>query len=199
MQSIKSHTRRVYVFHAGSSPPFFVLDDLQGESLRERLSAARPSVEEACRLAMEATFASRGAASAGELHGNLCPENLWLASTGQLKLLPYPLAEVAVGAVRYKPPAIDYLAPELADPEQPPTVLSDVYSLGCMLYELIAGRVPFPGGTAQQRLSRHANEFAQRLDAIVPGVDEELADLVSEMMQKDPCCGRRRPATYRRS
>jgi hypothetical protein len=54
------------------------------------------------------------------------------------------------------------------------------------VYELVAGRVPFPGGSVQERLARHRGEVPQRLDRLVKGVSEELADLVYEMLEKEP-------------
>ncbi len=119
-------------------------------------------------------------------HGNLCPENLWVDPTGTVKLLPFPLAPAASPAERLELPMADYLAPELRDPEQPASGVADIYALGCILFGLIAGRVPFPGGAVKQRLERHAAEIPQRLDRLVPGVPEELADLVAEMIDKEP-------------
>ncbi len=64
--------------------------------------------------------------------------------------------------------------------------LTDIYALGCMLYELLTGKVPFPGGDNQQKVTRHHREIPQRLDELNPQLPAELADLVDEMLAKDP-------------
>jgi hypothetical protein len=120
------------------------------------------------------------------VHGALWPENLWLDPAGTLKILQFPLVMHAAGVRNSDPAAADYLAPELIDPELAPNELTDIYGLGCTLYELIAGRVPFPGGTAQQKMRRHQAEIPQRIDQLATGVAEEVADLVAEMLEKDP-------------
>jgi hypothetical protein len=119
-------------------------------------------------------------------HGAVCPQNIWIEPSGTARLLQFPLVPVGERLKRREPPLVDYLAPELAAGRAPSTRLTDVYGLGCTLFELIAGRVPFPGGTPPQKLARQQAEFPQRLDQLNPRVPADLADLVAEMLAKDP-------------
>ncbi len=186
--AIKSpHVNRVHQFVAHQALPFIVIEDLKGESLREFLAGQKPTFEMACHIGFQAALGLAEIHAQHAVHGNLCPENLWIdPSSHTVKLLQFPLACAVNEAERLRPPSIDYLAPELAMPERVADALTDIYALGCILYELIAGRVPFPGGSAEQKLPRHQREIPQRLDALISSVPEEVADLVAEMLDKEP-------------
>ena len=77
----------------------------------------------------------------------------------------------------------DYLAPELAQPGTAPNGVTDVYSLGCTLYEMLTGQVPFPGGSALEKLQRHATEAIKPMDA--NGVPAAIGQVVAYMMAKN--------------
>ena len=185
-RAIKSpHVVRVFQFHATARPPFFVLEPLDGQSLCDRVAAGRLSLHEACRVGFEAALGLVAMHEQRAVQGNMTPDNVWIEKTSTVKLLQYPLAEPLRGDARLNARVADYLAPELNEPDRVPDALSDVYGLGCMLYEWISGRVPFPGGSMAQKRARHASEVPARLDQLVPGVTEELADLVAEMLDKE--------------
>src|SRR5207248_691152 len=78
----------------------------------------------------------------------------------------------------------DYLAPELATPGRTPDPLTDIYALGCTLYQLLARQPPFAGGNLQQKLARHASEPIKPLESL--GVPQPMAQVVSFLMAKNP-------------
>src|SRR5262249_2706623 len=80
----------------------------------------------------------------------------------------------------------DYLAPEQAVDARAADARADLYSLGCTLYELLSGQVPFPGGTKIQKLMRHLREKAQRVDEVRPDVPPQVAAVVRRLMRKRP-------------
>jgi serine/threonine protein kinase len=185
-RAIKSpHVARVYQYHATARPPFFVLEPLDGESLRDRVAAGRLSINEACRVGFEAALGLVALHEHRSVQGNMTTDNIWIERSSTVKLLHFPLVAPLQGDARLDARVVDYLAPELNEPDRAANVLSDIYGLGCMLYELISGRVPFPGGSVAQKRARHASEVPARLDQLVPGVTEELADLVAEMLNKE--------------
>jgi hypothetical protein len=80
----------------------------------------------------------------------------------------------------------DYIAPEQATNSRKADVRADIYSLGCTLYCLLAGKPPFPGETAMQKILAHIEQQAQPLTEVRKDVPPELATVVQRMMAKDP-------------
>ncbi|MCS6977046.1 MAG: protein kinase [Gemmatales bacterium] len=86
----------------------------------------------------------------------------------------------------------DYIAPEQAYRPHEVDARADIYSLGCTLYHLLTGKIPFPGGTLMEKLIKHRVEMPEPVLALRPEVPPELNDLVLRMMAKEPC---ERPAS----
>ncbi len=185
--AVKSpHVSRVYRAESNAGQPFVAVQDLQGQTLREYLDERKTGLDAACRIGFHAALGLAAMHEKKVIHGSLCPENILIEPSGTAILLQFPLAQFAMPDEHSQLRFADYAAPELTDASQAPRELTDLYALGCVLYELIAGRPPFPGPTIEQKQRRHRTEIAQRLDKIVAGVPEELADLVAEMIEKEP-------------
>ncbi|HVX10461.1 MAG TPA: protein kinase [Pirellulales bacterium] len=170
---------------------FLVVENLHGDSLDERLkkSDARLSIAAVCRLVRLAALGLSQLHSMGQTHGHVRPANIWLDESGAAKLLQFPL--VADPLATRAPPVtveeqLDYLAPELASAATPPDARSDVYSLGCLLYTLLAGKPPFAGADRASKLDRHAKETPAPINQINPQVPAALAQVLSYLLQKDP-------------
>ena len=80
----------------------------------------------------------------------------------------------------------DYIAPEQAVDARTADIRADVYSLGCTLYHLLTGRVPFPGGTLTEKLLRHQQAEPDAIERLCPDVAPGLARVVRRMMAKRP-------------
>lgn len=173
-----------------------VLEEPQGQTLAEVLGGGnRLSEADACRIAR---FAAAGLARlhhSKQVYGEVRPENIWITPAGQVQLLQPPLGRPfdqkpgafdysGGGGDRRQLAVVDYLAPELAAPGADATPLSDIYALGCALYEMLAGRPPFADGAIGAKLRRHANEAIAPLEPL--GVSAPLAQVVAYMMAKDP-------------
>src|SRR5262249_56777287 len=87
------------------------------------------------------------------------------------------------GAVMGTP---DYLAPEQIRDAHHADIRADLYSLGCTLYFLLSGRVPFPGGTIAEKLVQHQLEEPEPLEQLRPDVPPCLAAVVRKLMAKKP-------------
>ena len=173
---------------------FLASEDLRGSSLEESWSGGRMPPGEASGYIRLAALGLAQLHQAGRVHGDVRPANLWLEGAADrpanVKLL-YE-AHVAAGAaapveadtLRQQAIPADFMAPELAQPQRNPDALTDLYALGCTLYMLLTGSVPFVGGTAQQKLLRHATEPIRPLEPL--GVPPPLAQLVSFLMAKNP-------------
>lgn len=172
---------------------FLVVDDLRGNALEERLkkpeARSKISVAAACRIVRLAALGVAQLHSVGQAHGQVRPANVWIDESGAARLLQFPLvgdplsAKAAPASVEAQ---LDYLAPELANPATLADARSDVYSLGCVLYTLLAGEPPFAGGDRQSKLTRHATEQPAPVAKINAQTPAALAQVLTYLLQKDP-------------
>ena len=131
----------------------------------------------------------------GIVHRDLKPENLMVTSDGRVKIADFGIAKATtklqIGAVPDRHRARRsarraYMAPEQAM-AQDIGPWTDLYSVGCMAFELFTGRVPFHDSEAPMAiLLRHVNEPIPSVKSIDPSVDERLSDWVERMLVKDP-------------
>ena len=170
---------------------FLVFEQPAGGSLDEHLATAgRMAPADACRAVRCAAMGLAHLHQMGQVVGDLRPGALWREPTGNVKVIYDPLAihtPVSL-AVRdeegWLAARADYWAPELAQPNKLPDVLTDIYALGCCFYQLLAGQPPFAGGDFRQKLTRHATEPIVPLEPM--GVPQPVAHSVAYMMAKNP-------------
>jgi tRNA A-37 threonylcarbamoyl transferase component Bud32 len=174
---------------------FLVMEYVAGVSLAEHLAqAGPPPVAEACRLARDAALALQHAHERGMVHRDVKPHNLMLDPEGRLLVLDFGLAAFAAGegpdrgltGANMVVGTPDYIAPEQAVDAHAADGRSDVYSLGCTLYHLLTGRVPFPGDSTLAKLDAHRGHEPAPARALRPEVPRGLAAVVAKMMAKRP-------------
>jgi eukaryotic-like serine/threonine-protein kinase len=174
---------------------FFVSEDVCGSSLGEKLGGAKLAPAEACRLARLIALGLDAIHERGGAYGDLRTASVALESAGKQqplnpKLLVFsPAPPAAIDFADQQPESrlavmADYLAPELWTPGRGPDSLTDVYALGCLLYQMLAGSPPFAGGDVQQKFTRHTSEPVQPLEQF--GVPQPLAQVVMYLMAKNP-------------
>jgi serine/threonine-protein kinase len=149
---------------------FYVMPHVEGESLRERLSRDKQlPIETAVRIATEVASALDYAHRKGVIHRDIKPENI-LLHEGQALVADFgiALAATAAGGSRMTETGMSlgtphYMSPEQAMGEREITARSDVYALGCVLYEMLTGDPPFTGSTAQAIVARVVTEAPRPL------------------------------------
>jgi len=180
--------------------PALVMEYVDGPSLAEWLADDPPrTLAQSLELFRGIVRGVQAVHGAGLIHRDLKPANVLLATTPQGHLLPkitdFGLAKLT--GIRGATIAGTAMGtPEYASPEQGRDASrvdqrADLYSLGCILYELLCGRSPFAGLDPYRMLSAKKSGRYRRVDEVVPDTPPELARIVDELLAYDP---ERRPA-----
>ena len=187
---------RAYDAETIGSLQVFVMEFVRGQTLYTFLkSRGRLSVVDACRCVRQALIGLQHAHEHGLVHRDLKPQNLMLTrDTGHIKILDFGLAKAVSESLqsqgltqsRATMGTYAYMAPEQALDAAKADIRADIYSLGCTLYLLISGELPFPRESDALLLLAHQNESPRPLHAICPNVPVELSDLVARMLAKNP-------------
>lgn len=185
--------------HAGDVH-FLVMEYVPGINLADLLRRqGRLSVLHACNYTMQTAAGLQHANEAGMVHRDIKPQNLMRNTNGTVKILDFGLARLAAeeDATRLTRAGtaigtVDYMAPEQIEDSHQVDTRADIYSLGCTLYHLLAGQVPFPDRSPVDKLIAHARQQPRPLHTLSDMVPRPLSDRVHQMMEKDPA---RRPTT----
>ena len=180
---------------------YVVTELLEGETLRTRLAHSKPAWPKAVDIAIAVAEGLSAAHSRGIIHRDLKPENIFLTSDGRVKILDFGLA-------RWKPPlsssgdatsaptaagtepgwtmgTLGYMSPEQIHGD-PADVPSDLFGLGCVLYEAASGRRAFTGRTNAEVMTAVLRDPAPDLSDADPDLPRELARIVGHCLEKDP-------------
>ncbi len=186
------HPNIVQVHDVGSADDlhFIVMQLLDGTSVADLLADRRVLTwEEACRIAMETAKGLAIAHKKGIVHRDIKPENLMLTSEMQVKVADFGLAAQTADDYENQRREVmgtpAYMSPEQIDGR---TVdgRTDIYSLGCTLYELLTGRKPFEGDSAIQVLLQQTKAIATPVSDVCPQVPRAISKLVEKCMAKHP-------------
>jgi hypothetical protein len=186
-----SHPNIVAVFDSGSDDGthFIVTELVEGQTLADRLRRDGPMPPaDAVAVAVDVARALAAAHARGLIHRDIKPGNVMLLPDGRVKVVDFGIARAAGSDTLTHTGVVlgstAYLSPEQAG-GQPVDERADLYSLGCVLYEMLTGRVPFSADTPIATMYRHVNEDAPPPSTIAP-VQSELEDVVLRCLEKDP-------------
>jgi len=180
----------VYDYGETSDTSYLVMQYVPGGDLRERLQQGRVlPILAAVRLATEVADGLGEAHSRHIVHRDVKPGNILLTVDGHAKITDFGIAKMldvpSVTTVATVLGTATYLAPEQAS-DQTIGPATDVYALGVVLFEMMAGRPPFQGESYVQLALQHVNAEPPNLAEINPSVPEHLAMLVRRALAKDP-------------
>ena len=187
-----SHPNIVTVIDRGEQygRQYIVFEYVKGENLKALVQRVGPlPEEEAVRLALQIGRALGFAHDNGLVHRDVKPQNVLLNGDGEAKVTDFGIARsLDVGGLTQTGTVMgtsDYIAPEQARGSQVDTQ-SDIYSLGAVLYELLTGKVPFPGDNFVAVAMRHINEPPPSVREWRPDVSPRLDALIRRAMAKEP-------------
>ena len=167
---------------------FLVMELLAGESVAQRLARGPLSVGQALAAASEVARALEATHGVGVVHRDIKPGNVMLLAAGGVKVLDFGIARLSGetdAGVRHVIGTAAYMSPEQAMGRHvgPP---SDIYSLGCLIVAMLAGRPPFVGATSVDVAQQQAAVEPPRLRQLRPDAPPALDQLVALMLAKDP-------------
>ncbi|MEP7052853.1 MAG: protein kinase, partial [Pseudomonadota bacterium] len=189
------------VFDVGTLPdgvPFIVMEHLAGQDLADVLAERGPlPIKVAIEYVMQACEALAAAHAAGVIHRDIKPENLFLTRHAQgldfIKILDFGISKVALSPggkrafVRTAMPIGSpvYMSPEQIRSSEHVDPRTDIWSLGCVLFELLTGVVAFDEPTLMQLSAAILEQDPVPLRALVPDAPQELEEVVLRCLEKD--------------
>jgi serine/threonine-protein kinase len=195
-----SHSNIVALYDVGRQDKiaFAVMELLDGEPLDRALMHERPSRTRALHIAAAVADGLAAAHARGIVHRDLKPANIFITHDGQVKILDFGLAKQ--DPVRAQPPAspgtqietepglvlgtVGYMSPEQVN-GQPADERSDIFSLGCILFEMLAGRRPFGGDTPAETLAAILRDHPS-LESEADPLPAPITAIVQRCMEKQP-------------
>ncbi len=172
---------------------YYVMPYVEGESLRDRLNREKQlPIPDALKIASEVADALGSAHRHNVIHRDIKPENI-LIEEGHAVVADFGVARAIeeAGETRLTETGIAigtpaYLSPEQASGERELDGRSDIYALGCVLYEMLAGQAPFTGPNAESIVHQHIASEPPLVTGLRPSVPEAVADTITRSLAKSP-------------
>ena len=178
---------------SGGTPAYwFTMPYVEGESLRGRLTRERQlPIEQALQIAREAARALDYAHQHGVIHRDIKPENILLTEDGSTLVADFGIARALVGeegltqtGIAIGTPA--YMSPEQASADKSTDARTDIYALGAVLYEMLAGEQPYTGATAQAVILKRFTEPVPSVRTTRPNVPEVVDAAIQRALAPVP-------------
>jgi eukaryotic-like serine/threonine-protein kinase len=186
-----NHPNIVSVFDTGSQQDvhYIVMEYVRGRTLRDAIRSEGPILPERAAEIADAVARALGSAhEAGLVHRDIKPGNIMLTSDGEVKVMDFGIARTATGDTLTQTAAVlgtaSYLSPEQAQ-GQSVDGRSDIYSLGCVLYEMVTGRPPFTGDSPVSIAYKHVKEDPVPPSRLNPDVPQDLEAVIMKAMAKN--------------
>jgi serine/threonine protein kinase len=180
----------VFDFAHDGDIPYFVMEFLRGQNLSQRLRQGPPlTLATKLDIAVQLCEGLHFAHGEGVIHRDIKPANIWLLEDGGVKLLDFGIAKSASATLTQGTSVVGsagYMSPEQIE-GQPVDGRSDVFSVGAVLFEMVAGRPPFDGDTVTAVMMKIVlDEPAPDIRTIVPDTPATLAAAIRRALEKVP-------------
>ncbi len=185
------HIVQYYGGSTSGTQRFYAMELVRGGSLEQELRTRGPRAwEEVVEYGLQIAQALEHAHGVGIVHRDLKPANLLLTRRGVLKLSDFGIARdtqcTALTAAGKTLGTTAYMAPEQITGKHPITARTDLYALGCVLFQLLSGRTPFESETQPEMLFKHIDEEPPSVREFNHNVPVWLDQLIDELLEKEP-------------
>src|SRR6516165_2105486 len=196
-----NHPNILSIFAIGQQDdsPYIVTELLEGETLRERLRRGALKLRDAIDIAIQTAKGLAAAHEKGIAHRDLKPENLFLAKDGRVKILDFGLAKLMQSVSADSPTVslrdqtdagrvlgtVGYMSPEQVR-GQPADTRSDIFALGCVLYEMLTGKRAFRKPSSVETMNAILNEDPPAVSDITRTIPPALERVVHRCLEKPP-------------
>lgn len=189
----------VYDIGVGETGHYIATEFIEGETLRQRLSSGKLELEQVLDIAVQVISGLVAAHEAGIVHRDMKPENIMIRRDGYVKILDFGLAKPAPGT-QVNPAGATIASPDTTpgmvmgtvkymSPEQarglPVDGRSDIFSFGVVVYEMVAGRVPFEGPTSTDTIATILHRDPPPLARFSPDIPAELERILAKALAKN--------------
>ncbi len=183
---------RLYDFGQANGRYYLVMEYIEGKTIGALITAQGPMpAPTSARLAWQISLGLEHAHRKGLIHRDVNPYNILVTHEGIAKLADLGLAmdlaeDERVTREGATVGTFDYVAPEQARHSHSADIRSDIYSLGCTLYHMVAGQVPFPFPSLAEKLYAHQALEPVPLERLIPDIPTDFVEVVRRMMRKQP-------------
>ena len=184
------HVVTVFDIVVDDGRPFLVMELVDGMTLSELIHReGRIDPARVVSIAEDICSGLAAVHACGIVHRDMKPSNVFLTASGAVKIGDFGIASVASDVTVTRAGEVFGSAPYVS-PEQvtgdPVDARADLYSLGCVMFEMATGRPPFVGDEPAALAYQHAHTTPERADAVVPQVPTALASTIDRLLAKDP-------------
>ncbi|WP_300768462.1 PASTA domain-containing protein [uncultured Bifidobacterium sp.] len=184
------HIVQVYDTGEYSQREYLVMEYVHGVNLRDEMSRRSTfDVRSTFRILAETLDGLAAAHAAGLVHRDIKPENILINDRGRVQITDFGLAKAASQATLSSTGMLlgtaSYLAPELIE-KNISTPQGDLYSVGMMAWEMLAGRLPFVSDNPVTLVFRHVHDDVPPVDQVCPGIDPAIVAFIRRLTARDP-------------
>jgi hypothetical protein len=193
---------RVHAVGSEGDWHYIVFEFIEGTNIRDLVREGGPfDAARTIDVAIQVADALEHASEREIVHRDIKPSNIVITPAGRARIVDMGLArlhqvegdaDLTVSGMTLG--TFDYISPEQARDPRAADVRSDLYSLGCTIFYMLAGRPPFAEGTLVQKLLQHQQTPPPAIEELRPDVPKRLAAIVGRLMEKDPLDRYQRPA-----
>jgi serine/threonine-protein kinase len=179
----------IYEINESEGHTYISMAHIKGQSLKEKIASGPVKIEEALNIAIHTAEGLKEAHEKGIVHRDIKPANIMLTEKGQVKIMDFGLAKLSWGVDLTKTATImgtvAYMSPEQASGEKIDH-RTDIWSLGCVLYEMLAGQRPFKSTHDQAAIYSILNEEPEPIASLRKDLPVGVEMILHSCLQKDP-------------